>query len=281
MSEMASGGELVLYEASMGVAVVTLNRPDRRNAWTGRMETSYRKALQQAEADDDVRVVVVTGAGTSFSVGADTRALDGIRNSGEYDSGVREPLPIPGRSEDPDLLGRHSFLWGLSKPVIAAVNGAAAGVGFVLMCFADIRIAASGAKLTTSSARLGLPAEYGLSWLLPRLVGLSRAAELLLTSRVILAEEAERIGLVHNVHPQSEVLERSVELARQLARECAPSSLRVIKQQLYDDLRRSLAGSEAAYDRELAWMVTTEDFSEGVGALIGRRPPDFLAPRRS
>jgi enoyl-CoA hydratase/carnithine racemase len=269
----------VLYEAADGVALVTLNRPERGNAWTGRMETEYRRAMTSAEHDPGVRVVVVTGAGDRFCVGADRAALDSMRGTGQYDSGLRDELSTPVAGADADLSGRHSFLLSMTKPVIAAVNGAAAGVGFVLCCFADLRFAAARAKLTTSSARLGLPAEFGLTWLLPRMVGTGRAADLLLTSRVVLAEEAERIGLVNRVWPAEELLDRSMETARELASERAGSSLRVIKQQLYADLRGTLAEAEATYHAKLQEMVGSPDFREGVAALTERRPPNFLGHR--
>jgi enoyl-CoA hydratase/carnithine racemase len=267
----------VRYGVDAGVAVVTLNRPHRGNAWTGRMETEYRVALARAEADDAVRVVVITGSGDRFCVGADAAALDGMRGTGRYDSGVGEPLVEPAPVHDADLAGRHTFLWALSKPVIAAVNGAAAGVGFVIACFADLRFAAAGAKLTTSSARLGLPAEFGLSWLLPRMVGVGHAADLLLTSRVLLAEEAERIGLVNRVWPADRLLDETLAVARLLATERAPSSLRVIKQQLYADLRGTLGDAEAVYHRRMDEMVGSAEFREGVAALVERRPPRFSA----
>jgi enoyl-CoA hydratase/carnithine racemase len=269
--------DLVAYEASDGVALLTFNRPERGNAWTGRLEAEYRRALAVAEADDAVRVIVLTGAGRQFCVGADRDALDGFRASGRYDSGIREPLAEPGRRDDPDLAGRHSFLWSLDKPVIAALNGAAAGIGFVVACYCDLRFAAAGAKLTTSTARLGLPAEYGLSWVLPRLVGLTRAASLLLTGTPILAEEAERIGLVNGVFPPDDLLRETLALARRMARECAPSSLRATKQQLYADLRRPLGEANADAVRRMEEMVGSDDFNTGVAALVARRSPDFLS----
>jgi enoyl-CoA hydratase/carnithine racemase len=268
--------ELVCYEASDGVALLTFNRPERGNAWTGRMETEYRRALAVAEADDAVRVIVLTGAGRHFCVGADKDALDGFRASGRYDSGIREPLAEPGRRDDPDIAGRHNFLWSLDKPVIAAVNGAAAGIGFVIACFCDLRFAAAGAKLTTSTARLGLPAEYGLSWVLPRLVGLTRASSLLLTGMPITAEEADRIGLLNGIFPADRLLVETLAFARRMARECAPSSLRATKQQLYADLRRPLAEADADSVRRMEEMIGSADFAEGVAALVERRAPNFL-----
>jgi enoyl-CoA hydratase/carnithine racemase len=179
----------VRYEVADRVATVTLDRPHRLNAWTGRMHTEYRWCLAEAERDPGVRVIVVTGAGRGFCAGADFAALERNVASGGYDDGVREPLAEPGYGVRPEFDHAFAFHYGMATPVIAAINGPAAGVGLVLACFCDLRFAAAAAKLTTSAPRLGLPAEYGLSWVLPRLVGLGHAADLLLSSRVVLAEE--------------------------------------------------------------------------------------------
>jgi enoyl-CoA hydratase/carnithine racemase len=201
---VSAGAPLVLAEVADAVAVLTLNRPDRLNAWTGRLESAYRSAMAAAAASDEVRVIVVTGAGQGFCAGADSAALGPMTETGTYDSGVREAVE-PG------------FAWQLrlAKPVIAHLNGAAAGVGLVLALFCDLRFASPGVKLTTSFGRLGLPAEYGASWLLPRLVGRSRAADLLFSSRVVLAEEAFGMGLVDRVCP----LDETLAYARQVASE--------------------------------------------------------------
>lgn len=250
----------VLYEAADGVAVVTLNRPSRLNAWTGRMETEYRAAIADAEADPAVRVIVVTGAGRGFCAGADFEAVGQLREAGVYDSGVEEPVEI-------------GFAWQLrlSKPLIAAVNGPVAGVGFVLALFCDLRFGVPGAKLTTSFARLGLPAEHGVSWLLPRIVGRSRAADLLFSSRVVLAEEALTIGLVDRVCSVDDTLD----YARTIASEISPSSLATIKRQLWDDESRSLDASISHAYALLNQMVGEPDFVEGSRALQERRKPTF------
>ena len=265
------------YEVADGVALVTLNRPERLNAWTGRMEVEYRAALAEAEADPEVRVVVVTGAGRGFCAGADTQALTGISESGRYDSGVDESaLPTPGAGVRPDFEHRFTFPLGMAKPLIAAVNGPAAGVGFVLMCFADIRFAAHGAKLTTSFGRLGLPAEHGASWILARLVGAPRAADLLFSSRVVLAEEAESMGLVNGTLPPDELLPFTLDYAKRMAAEISPWSLRAMKRQLYADLMGDLdtAARNAVALMEESFGST--DFKEGVAALTEKRPPVFL-----
>jgi enoyl-CoA hydratase/carnithine racemase len=252
--------DTVLYEVKDRVATITLNRPDRLNAWTGRMESEYRAAMAAADADPATRVIVVTGSGRGFCAGADSAALEKLSDAGSYDSGVAEPVEV-------------GFAWQLrlSTPVIAAINGPAAGVGLVVALFCDLRFAAPGAKLTTSFARLGLPAEHGTSWLLPRLVGRSRAADLLFSSRVVLAEEALTIGLVDRVCS----VDATLDYARTIASEISPSSLATIKQQLWDDHDRPLDASIADAYTLLDRMVGEGDFAEGVRALKEKRPPRF------
>jgi enoyl-CoA hydratase/carnithine racemase len=267
----------VSYEVSDGVALITLNRPHRSNAWTGRMAFEFRTAMQLAEQDEQVGVIVVTGAGRHFCVGADTRALDRFADTGEYESGLRDPLPEPGDPEHPAYGTLFGFPLAVAKPVIAAVNGAAAGVGFVLACFADVRLAAAGAKWAPAMARLGLPAEHGISWILPRIVGYARATEWLLSSRVVVSEEAQAMGLVHAVHPPETVLQATLAYACTLVDEAAPSSLRTIKRQLTLDLFRPLAESAHESDRLVQEMIGSDEYRQGVKALIEKRPPGFAA----
>ena len=263
------------YEVDQAVAIVTLNRPDRGNAWTGRMEVEVRTALQLAEQDDEVGAIVITGAGRSFCVGADTRALDGIAEAGVYDSGVREPLPEPGDPGHPASASRHAYMLTMAKPIIAAVNGGVAGVGFALLCCTDMRFAAAGARITTSFAKLGLPAEHGVSWLLPRLIGAGPATELLLSSRIIEAEEAKALGLVTDVFPPDELVPAAVVYARTLATERSPAALRVMKRQLLDDMHRPLAEAAADAVELMDRMVQDPDFREGAAALAEKRSPRF------
>lgn len=269
--------KVVGYEAGDGIATVTLSRPERLNAWTNRMATEFRWAMDTAAASKDVRAIVVTGAGKGFCPGADTEALEGLVDGRPYDftAGPEAEAGEGARAVPADFGHPFSFLLGLAKPTVAAVNGAAAGVGFVLMCFCDIRFAAAGAKLTTSFARLGLPAEHGVSWLLPRLIGASRAADLLLSSRVVLAEEAAEMGLVNRVLPAAEVLPAAQEYARALAAELAPSSLRMIKAQLWGDLLGGLDASATASVEMMLRSFEGPDFAEGVRALQEKRPPRF------
>jgi enoyl-CoA hydratase/carnithine racemase len=266
------------YEVAAAVATITLVRPERLNAWTGRMHTEYRALLARAAEDPTVRVIVVTGAGRGFCAGADTRALEGHVDRGGYDPGTPPDLARPGFGVRPEFDADFAYHFGVAKPVIAAVNGPAAGVGFALACYCDLRFAAAGAKLTTSHGRLGLPAEYGLSWLLPRLIGLTRAADLLLSSRVILAEEAAHMGLVNRVEEPEALMEATYAYAHMLATEVSPASLAATKHQMYTDLHRDAATAvDEAADR-LEAMMTGGDFHEGVAALSERRPPHFADP---
>ena len=263
------------YAVADSIATITLNRPERLNSWSGRMHAEYRWAIALAEADREVRVIVVTGAGRGFCAGADSRALQGHVEKGGYDPGTPTEMANPGYGVRPEFDANFAFHFGLSKPVIAAINGPAAGVGLVLACYADIRFAAAGAKLTTSHGKLGLPAEYGLSWLLPRLIGLTNANDLLLSSRVILAEEAAAMGLVNAVVPPEELLPHTYAYARQLATTVSPSSLRETKRQIYTDLHRDVGSAVRDADSLLDRMTTEPDFREGVAAFMEKRPPVF------
>jgi enoyl-CoA hydratase/carnithine racemase len=268
--------KVVRYDVADGVATVTLSRPDRLNAWTGRMHTEYRWVLAAAEGDDAVRAIVVTGDGRAFCAGADSAALGGHLDRGAYDAGTdTATLATPGYGVRAEFDHAFAFHYGIPKPVIAAINGAAAGVGLVLACYCDIRFAATDAKLTTSSGRLGLPAEYGLSWVLPRLVGVGHAADLLLSSRVILGDEAAQIGLVNRAVPRADVLAAALDYARTIATQISPSAVRESKRQLYTDLHRDVGSAVDESERLLERMATEPDFREGVRALLEKRPPNF------
>ena len=266
----------IRYELDGPVALLTLDRPDRLNAWTGRMHTEYRWALQQAEDDAGVRVVVVTGAGRGFCAGADAQALSGHVAKGGYDPGTdAATLSTPGYGVRPEFDHDFVFHFGLTKPVIAAINGPAAGVGLVLACYCDLRFAAAGAKLTTAHGRLNLPAEYGLSWLLPRLVGVGRAMELLLSSRVLLTEEACELGLVNRVFPAEELLPATIAYAHELATTVSRRSLAETKRQVWVDQLRDIGSSVAEAGALLDEMMGEPDFAEGVAALHEKRRPRF------
>jgi enoyl-CoA hydratase/carnithine racemase len=259
----ATTTETVLHEVTGGVCVLTLNRPDRMNAWTHEMEARYFDLLAEADADPGTRVVVVTGAGRGFCPGFDMDALSAMSAGEGGDDGAAAP-------ERP-----QSFPLTIRKPIVAAINGACAGIGLVQALMCDIRFAAAGAKFTTAFARRGLVAEHGSSWMLPRLIGPAAALDLLLSGRVFLAEEAERLGVVNRVVPKEAVLEETLAYARDLAANCSPASMAAMKAQVYRDLQRGLDESVEDADRLMLESFARPDFAEGVGSFVERREPSF------
>ena len=218
---------------------------------------------------------MVTGAGRGFCVGADTMALEGHIQKGGYDPGTPDDLAEPGFGIRPEFDASFAYHFGLSKPVIAAINGPAAGVGLVLACFADIRFAVTGAKLTTAHGKLNLPAEFGLSWLLPRLIGLTRANDILLTSRVVMTEEALEIGLINRLCSPEKLLPATYAYAREMAENVSPGSLRETKRQIYTDLHRDAAAAVEESEALVRSMMKEPDFQEGVAALTQKRAPNW------
>ena len=252
--------QTVLAERHGAVMLLTFNRPDRLNAWTDELEARYFALLDAAEADPQVRAIVVTGSGRGFCAGADFEDLNGVE---AFDlSPLDRPRP------------RHLPLT-VRKPLIAAVNGAAAGLGLVEALYADVRFCVPEAKLTTAFARRGLVAEYGAAWLLPRLVGTSRALDLLLSGRVVRGEEALRIGLVDYVVPPERLLEVVLAYAGDLADNCSPTSVAVIKAQVRRALDESLRESLDSADVLMRESFMRGDVREGVASHLERRAPLF------
>lgn len=255
--------ELVLYEVLDGyVAKLTFNRPDRLNAYDRKMGDAYLDALERASHDDAVRSIVVTGAGRAFSAGADTSVLSGL---GDQTIDVRfERTRLP-----------QTAALRVPKPLIAAINGPCVGYGFVQACFCDVRFAATGAKISSAFARRGLIAEYGTAWILQRLVGRGNAADLLLSGRIVLAEEARELGLVQRVFAPDELLPKAVEYARELATWSSPTSMAIIKQQLLRDAVGGVQDAMTEADTLMAASFRTPDFIEGVQSFLEKRVPDF------
>ncbi len=266
------------YAVDGGIATITLHRPERMNAWTGRMHTEYRHCLDIAERDATVRAIVVTGAGRGFCVGGDAEALQGHVNKGGYDPGTPRTLARPGYGTAPEFDASFAYHFGLSKPVIAAINGPVAGVGLALACFADLRFAAAGIKMTTAHGKLNLPAEYGLSWLLPRMIGLTRANELLLTSRPFLSEEALAFGLLNGVYAADVLLAETYAFTRNMIDSVSPNSLRQTRWQVYRDLHRDVGSSVRESEVLLNTMMREPDYAEGVAAFTGKRKPTWRPP---
>ncbi len=266
-----------LYSVDDQIATITLNRPHRGNAWTGRMHTEYRYLLDQADKDPEVRVIILTGSGKRFCVGGDSQALDGHAKKGGYDAGTPVDIVTPGSREFPPFAEDFAYQFALSKPVIAAINGAAAGVGLVMACYADIRFAVPGAKLTTAHGPLNLPAEYGLSWLLPRLIGGARAIELLMSSRKFLTEEAHQTGLIHRLVSPEDLIAETRSYAADLVQRVSPEALRQSKRQTYLDFHRDIGMSVREANELLSAMVKQSDYREAIRAFLEKRPAEWGA----
>jgi len=250
-----------------GVALLTLNRPERLNAWNGELSERYFTLMDECVARDDVRVLVVTGAGKGFCAGADMDALQAIGSSSKSGSSSGAKSAAGGRLQ--------SYTTTIRKPVIAAVNGACAGIGMVQALMCDIRFAAAGAKFTTAFARRGLIAEYGMSWVLPRLVGTANALDILLSGRVFLAEEALAMGLVNGVVPGDQLLAHAIAYASDLAANVSPTSMAVMKQQVYADATQALSSAEQRALTLMKESLQRGDFTEGVASFMEKRPPNF------
>jgi enoyl-CoA hydratase/carnithine racemase len=261
----------LLYKVEDRVATITLNRPDRLNAYTPTMSAELREAFAAADADEGVRAIVLTGAGRGFCAGADMERLSSaaagktdLRNDGDW--------PTEGLAAN--FAQRCSYILGIRKPVIAGINGPVAGIGLVLTLYCDIRYMAAGAKLTSAFARRGLIAEHGISWMLPRLIGPMNAMDLLLSARTVAAEEAAALGLVR-VMPAEGFAEAVQARAAEIANLSSPRSTRIIKKQVYEALFQSLAEATAIANREQALCRDTEDFREGVAHYVEKRAPNF------
>jgi enoyl-CoA hydratase/carnithine racemase len=265
------------FETDGHVATVFLHRPHRHNAWTGRMHAEFRWVMAELESDPSVRAVVVTGTPPAFSVGGDSDALAGHADRGSYDTGLPAEPARPGTRMRPEFDDDFAWMFAFRTPIIAAVNGAAAGIGLALALFCDLRFGAATAKLTTAAPKLGLPAEYGMSWILPRLVGVTRATDLLLSGRTVTAGETADWGLWNDVLDDGEAaLTSAHRYADLLATTVGPNAVSTTKAQLYHDLHRhDVAASVADSKRLLDAAMGTAEYREGVAALRERRRPDF------
>lgn len=260
----------VLYDVrDTGVAVLTLNRPERMNGWGGGLATMFYSLLDDAEADPAVRAIVVTGSGRAFCAGADMGNLNTISNASVDGAAGTDVGKLVGARHP------HHVMMTMRKPVIAAINGACAGMGLTMALACDVRFAAEGAKFTTSFARRGLIAEYGISWILPRIVGQGAALDLLLSGRVFYADEAAELGLVKQVVAPDELVSRAIDYAQDIAANCAPSSLAVIKQQVYADTMRDVFEASDRAEALMHESMQRPDFIEGITSFFEKRPPNF------
>lgn len=264
----------ILYEVDEPVATITLNRPAALNGWTPKMDEEIRDAMSRASADRRVVGIVVTGAGRAFCAGADIHALDDLA-SGEQTASGLAGAGQSWRNPQGDFEGRFPWLMTVDKPVIAAINGAVAGMAYPFALSCDLRVASSEALFLTAFAQRGLIAEWGLSWLLPRLVGPAVALDLLFSSRRVKGPEALRLGLVNYVVEPGELLGFCRDYVENLARTCSPQSLAIMKRQVYEQLHRGLGAAEHESQRLMAESFERDDFKEGVRSFIEKRPPQF------
>ena len=271
-----------LYNVANRVATITLNRPDKLNAWTALMESEVRSHMEDAEQDDEVRVIVLTGAGRGFCAGADMSLLSAVAERGldyrDLDDRGREPVLRDGAMREGvplDFQKKYSYFPAIGKPVIAAINGPVVGLGLVITLYCDLRLASDAARFSTIFARRGLIAEYGMAWMLPRIVGIANALDLLFSARTIDATEALRVGLVNRVFPQDTFLEKAQEYAHEVASTVSPRSLRIIKRQVYEAMSQPLGEAFDISVREMMACSRTEDFKEGVAHFVQKRPAAF------
>jgi enoyl-CoA hydratase/carnithine racemase len=270
--------EEIRYEVDDPVATITLDRPQVLNAWTDRMGAEVRHAVAAAEHDPRVVGIVITGAGRGFCAGADMNTLtaisDGQRGATVIPAELAADPGDPGAGDDLRG-GEYTYLLSVPKPVVAAVNGAVAGmaVPFVLAC--DMRFMAEDAVLTTAFAQRGLIAEWGLSWILPRLVGTAVALDLLFSARKVTGREAASLGLVNAALPGDQVLAHAQDYVRGLAQTSSPASMAVMKRQVYQQVHAGLFPAEREARRLMVESFSRPDFREGVRSFTEKRPPQF------
>lgn len=267
-----------LYGVADRVATITLNRPDKLNAWTAVMEREVREAMEEAERDQSVRAIILTGAGRGFCAGADMSLLSNVAEKGLDQARRAQALSASDVDREAvrvDFRKKHSYFPAITKPVIAAIQGPVVGLGLVIALYCDLRFASDAARFSTAFARRGLIAEYGMAWMLPRLVGHANALDMLFSARMIDAAEALGMGLVNQVFPQDVFLDKVQEYAQGLARNVSPRSVRVIKWQVYEAMFQTLAEAFETSEREMVASLQSEDFKEGVAHFLEKRAPAF------
>lgn len=270
----------IIVTTTAGIINLTLNRPDRLNAWTATMAEELRGAIGRAGMDPNCRCIVITGAGRGFCAGADMAGLQTTASAGSGNKPAAAAADLtfakaPGPAVDGFYPGRFGYFYSCPKPIIAAINGPCAGIGLVLTLYADFRFADEAAKFTTAFAARGLVAEHGVAWLLPRLVGEANALDLLLTSRKFTGAEAAAMGLVNKALPANELMPHVNSLAQTLAQDVSPRSVAIMKRQVRASYAQSFAESLALADAEMEKSFATADFKEGVQSYVERRAPAF------
>lgn len=264
----------ILYEVDDPVATITLNRPAALNAWTNTMDAEIRDALQRASADSRVVGIVVTGAGRAFCAGADMNVLSDLTEGGDG-GGIASGEGPPWAQPAGEFGGRFPYVMTIDKPVIAAVNGAVAGMAYPFSLCCDLRVVTPDALFLTAFAQRGLIAEWGLSWLLPRLVGPAVALDLLMSSRKVGGDEAFQLGLANYLVDADDLLTFCRTYIENLAAACSPTSLAIMKRQVYEQLHVGLGAAEHESQRLMVESFGRPDFKEGVQSFLQKRPPQF------
>jgi enoyl-CoA hydratase/carnithine racemase len=265
----------ILYEVSDPVALITLNRPASMNAWTDTMGNEVNDALARAAADPAVVGIIVTGAGRAFCAGADMKTLSTLSDRSGGDRPDRAAAAGDTATATGEFSGRFPYLMTIDKPIIAAVNGAVAGMAFPFSLCCDLRVVSSNAVFLTAFAQRGLIAEWGLSWLLPRLVGPSVALDLLMSSRKVGGEEALALGLANYLTEPDDLVPFCRRYIERLATTCSPTSMAVMKRQVYEQIHVGLGDAERAAAKLMLESFEREDFGEGVRSFLEKRPPSF------
>ena len=264
----------IIYEKKDRVATVTMNRPEKMNAWTPKMGAEMRTAMLDAERDPSIGAIIVTGAGRAYCAGADMGSLSNIAAGTASARAAEAPDEwLAGQRAD----YRTSYSWplALNTPVIGAINGACVGLGFTTCLYQDIRIASDNARMGLIFTQRGLAIEHGSSWMLPRIIGLARATELAITGRLVDANEALEMGLVNRVVQQDKLMATAREIAAGIANKCSPLGVAQAKKMIYQHLFTDLATAVRDDDTAMEMMTRSEDFKEGVKAFVEKRAPKF------
>jgi enoyl-CoA hydratase/carnithine racemase len=284
--------EQIMYHVAGYIATITLNRPEKLNAWTPVMADEVRHAMITAATDEKVRVIILTGSGRGFCAGADMAGLKetagrtpSLLNSTENPEEVVTFLTGTKTEEQrdegnrfntrSDFRKRYSYFPSIPKPVIAAINGPAFGIGLIIALYCDLRFASESARFSIPLAKRGLAAEHGISWLLPRIIGLSNALDLLFSGRAVDAQEASKLGLVNRTFPEDAFMTSVHAYATQLTTLVSPRSLRIMKKQVWEAQFQTLAEAAALADREMILSVESDDFKEGILHFLEKRSPSF------
>lgn len=271
--------EVVLYEKKdSGVALVTLNRPDRLNAVTGELTARLKEKIDDACKDDAVKVIVLTGAGRGFSAGADMDGLSNISDSGSMEEGESKDSPEKRDYATNGLNeweGTYSYFPSVPKPIIAAINGPAAGVGLIMSLYCDMRLASDKAVFSTAFSKRGLIAEWGVGWILPRIIGVAHTMDIMLTARKFDGKEAERIGLVNKCFRDDNFMEDVLAYAEDVAKNVSPRSVQIMKRQIYTALDEGIKANLESSLEEMLKSFDSEDFKEGVKHFVEKRAPNF------